>query len=67
MPDASGSSWITGAPGAIACSGSRTAGSGSYSTSIARHALSASSGSSAATTATRSPTNRTLSSSMTAS
>ena len=37
----SGSSWITGAPGAMACSMSSTAGSTSYSTSIRRSARSA--------------------------
>ena len=67
MPEASGWSWMTGAPGAIDCSGSRIAGRTSYSTRIASHARCASSGSSAATTATRSPTNRTLESSITAS
>jgi hypothetical protein len=63
----SGWSWITGAPGAIACSGSSSAGRTSYSTSMASQARRATSGSSAATTATRSPTKRTLRSSITAS
>ena len=59
----SGSSWITGAPGAMACSMSSTAGRTSYSTSISRSASSAMARLSAATAATRSPTKRTLESS----
>ena len=49
--------------GAMACSISSTAGSTSYSTSIRRSASSAMARLSAATAATRSPTNRTLESS----
>jgi len=49
------SSWTRAAPGSRARSGSKTPGSGSYSTSIASRASRASSSVSAATSATGSP------------
>ena len=55
------SSWMSGAPSAVAASMSLTAGSGSYSTSIAAAASAAISGVRAATAATMSPSNRTFS------
>ena len=57
---ASGSSWMIGARPLMASSGSKTAGRISYSTSMASMAFWHSSGVSAATIATRSPTWRTL-------
>src|SRR5712691_5701636 len=53
-------SWICGAPGCFACAGSATAGSTSYSTATSSAASLASSGVSAMTTATGSPTWQTL-------
>ncbi len=50
------SSWTSGAPGCIASSMSKTAGSGSYSTLMSESASSAVSSSTAATAATSSPT-----------
>ena len=67
MPVESSSSWMTGAPSSMARSGSRTGGSNSYSTSMSAQAFSASTGVSAATAATRSPTKRTFVSSITVS
>ena len=52
-------SWIIGAPGFIASSGSKTPGSASYSISISSMARSAMARVSAATSAIGSPTNRT--------
>ena len=54
-------SWISGAPSRMAASGSNTAGSSSYSTSMRPIASSAVSSSTAATAATASPTWRAFS------
>ena len=56
--------WMLGAPGCIASSGSKTAGSTSYSTAISSSASSATSSLTAATAATPSPKKRTLSARM---